>query len=296
MHVMNHPYAIVVNGLLVDGHAAGQPVPWWSFTKTLLAAAALVLVRNGRCELTARMPGKPYTLRQLLRHTAGLANYTDLPAYQSAVAGGGQPWSAQEMLARVDADRPPFEAGTMWKYSNLGYHHVRCFIEQATGQGLMSALNDLVLRPLHIEGVSLGTEPDDMARTVWGNPTGYDPRWVYHGLLIGPPVAAAMALNRLLSGDLLPPHLLADMRDSVVLAHHMPGRPWIDPGYGLGLMTAGGPIGRCLGHTGQDVTSVAAVYHFDDLDPARTVAVFAPGGDQAQVEWLAIEHARSFNG
>lgn len=135
-----------------------------------------------------------------------------------------------------------------------------------------------------------------MARTVWGNPTGYDPRWVYHGLLIGPPVAAAAALDRLLRGGLLPPHLLADMRNSVALGHEIPGRPWIDFGYGLGLMTAGGPIGRCLGHTGHDVTSVAAVYHFADLAPARTVAVFAPGGDQPEVERLAVEHACSFEG
>jgi CubicO group peptidase (beta-lactamase class C family) len=199
------------------------------------------------------------------------------------------------MLALVDAEQPPFEAGTMWKYSNLGYFHVRRIIEDATGQDIGQALNDLVFRPLDIDGVWLGTRPEDMARTAWGNPTAYDPRWVYHGLLIGPPVAAAAALDRLLGGDLLPPHLLADMRDSVALGHDIPGRPWIDFGYGLGLMMAEGPIGQCLGHTGHDVTSVAAVYHFADLEPARTVAVFSSGGDQAEVEWLAVEHARSLS-
>ncbi len=293
---MNHPYAVVMNGLLVGGEGAQQPVPWWSFTKTILATAALVLVRDGRLELTARVAQRPYTLRQLLRHTAGLANYTDLTEYQAAVEGGDPPWSVEEMLARVDAERPPFEAGTMWKYSNLGYFYVRRIIEETTGQDIGRALNDLVLRPLNLDEVWLATGPDDMARTVWGNPTGYNPRWVYHGLLIGPPFAAAAALDRLLGGDLLPPHLLADMRHSVALGHEMPGRPWIDFGYGLGLMTAGGPIGRCLGHTGQDVTSVAAVYHFADLAPPRTVAVFASGGDQAGVERLAVEHARSFEG
>lgn len=291
---MNHPYAVVVNGLLVGGNAAQQPVPWWSFTKTILATAALALVRDGRLELTEWVAGQPYSLRQLLRHTAGLANYTDLTAYQAAVERADPPWSVEEMLARVDAERPPCEAGTVWKYSNLGYVHVRRIIEETTGQDIGQALNDLVFRPLDIDGVWLGTRPDDMARTVWGNPTGYDPRWVYHGLLIGPPVAAATALDRLLRGHLLPPHLVDDMRNSVALGHEIPGRPWIDFGYGLGLMTAAGPIGRCLGHTGQDVTSVAAVYHFADLEPARTVAVFSPGNDQAEVEWLALEHARSF--
>lgn len=292
---MNYPYAVVMNGLLVGGKEAQQPVPWWSFTKTILATAALVLVRDGRLELTKPVAGKTYSLRQLLRHTAGLANYTDLTEYQPAVDRAEPPWSVEEMLARVDAERPPFEAGTMWKYSNLGYFYVRRIIEEATGQDIGQALNDLVLHPLNIDEVWLGTGPDDMASTVWGNPTGYDPRWVYHGLLIGPPVAAASALDRLLRGELLPPHLLAEMRNSIALGHEIPGRPWIDFGYGLGLMTAAGPIGRCLGHTGHDVTSVAAVYHFADLEPARTVAVFSSGGDQAEVERLAVERARSFD-
>ena len=293
---MSHPYAIVMNGLLVGGEEVQQPVPWWSFTKTILATAALVLVRDGRLKLTERIAGKPYTLRQLLRHTAGLANYTDLAEYQPAVNGADPPWSVEEMLARVDAEWPPFEAGTMWKYSNLGYFHVRRIIEETTRQDIGQALNELVLDPLNIGDVWLGTGPDDMARTAWGNPTGYNPRWVYHGLLIGPPIAAAAALDRLLRGDLLPPHLLADMRSSVALGHEIPGRPWKDFGYGLGLMTAEGPIGRCLGHTGHDITSVAAVYHFSDLAPARTVAVFASGGDQGDVERLAVELARSFEG
>jgi D-alanyl-D-alanine carboxypeptidase len=292
---MNHPYAVVMNGLLVGGKEAQQPVPWWSFTKTILAAAALVLVRDGRLELTERIAGQTYSLRQLLRHTAGLANYTDLTEYQLAVEGADSPWSVEEMLARVDAERPPFEAGKMWKYSNLGYFYVRRIIEETTGQDIGLALNDLVFRPLNIDEVWLGTQPDDMARTVWGNPTGYDPRWVYHGLLIGPPVAAAAALDHLLRGDLLPSHLLADMRNSIALGHEISGRPWIDFGYGLGLMTAAGPVGRCFGHTGHDVTSVAAVYHFADIEPARTVAVFSSGGDQAEVEWLAVELARSLD-
>ena len=292
---MNHPYAIVMNGLLVGGDEVQPPVPWWSFTKTILAAASLVLVRDGRLELTEQIAGQRYSLRQLLRHTAGLANYTDLNDYQPAVESAVQPWSVEEMLARVDAERPPFEPGTMWKYSNLGYFYVRRLIEETTGQAIGQALNDLVFRPLHIDKVWLGTQPDDMAHTVWGNPTDYDPRWVYHGLLIGPPVAAAATLDRLLRGDLLPPHLLAEMRDSVALGHEIPGRPWIDFGYGLGLMTAAGPIGRCLGHTGHGLTSVAAVYHFADFEPARTVAVFSSGGDQAEVEWLAVERASSID-
>ena len=56
-----------------DGEAID--VPWWSFTKTVLAAAALALVRDGRLALDEPLPGRPYTLRQLLQHRAGLTDY-----------------------------------------------------------------------------------------------------------------------------------------------------------------------------------------------------------------------------
>jgi D-alanyl-D-alanine carboxypeptidase len=291
---MGDPYAIVANGQLTAGEHETRPVPWWSFTKTILAAAALALVRDGRLQLDALVRKKPYTLRQLLEHTAGLANYTDLKEYQPAVEGAGEPWSDEEMLARVDAGQLRFDPGTTWKYSNLGYFYVRRIIEAVCEDEIGHALNDLVLRPLGVNGVALATSPDNMAHTVWGNPTDYHPGWVYHGLLIGPPAAAALALDRLIGGHLLPPHLLAAMQRRIPLGHEIPGRPAIDFGYGLGLMMAmEGPAGRCIGHTGQDATSVAAVYHFLDMHPACTVAAFARGDNQAQVEWAAVNHARS---
>ncbi len=294
---MNDPHAVVVDGRLVAGAHEALPVPWWSFSKTVLAAAALALARDGRLDLTAPMRGKPYTPRQLLRHTAGLANFTDLADYRSAVERSEPPWSAEELLERAGEDRPPFPPGTMWKYSNLGYFHLRRLVEVVTGCDIGQAVAELVFGPLGVDGVSLATRPDDMARTAWGNPSAYDPRWVFHGLLIGSPGAAALTLDRLLRGDLLPPELRADMQRSVTLGQTLPGRPWTDFGYGLGLMiAAGSPAGRSLGHTGHDVTSVAAVYHFPDLDPAPTVATFARGDDQAAVEWAAVDLAVRWSG
>jgi hypothetical protein len=52
-----------------------------------------------------------------------------------------------------------------------------------------------------------------------------------------------------------------------------------------------GPAGACYGHTGHDRTSVAAVYHFSDLVPGRTVAAFLPGDREAEVEWVAVNAA-----
>jgi hypothetical protein len=37
-------------------------IPWWSFTKTVLAAAALNLVAQARVSLDENLPKKPFTL------------------------------------------------------------------------------------------------------------------------------------------------------------------------------------------------------------------------------------------
>jgi len=48
-------------------------VPWWSITKTCLSACVLVLVAGGRLDLDRPLPGRHFTLRQLLQHTSGLS-------------------------------------------------------------------------------------------------------------------------------------------------------------------------------------------------------------------------------
>src|SRR6516165_2846276 len=96
-------------------------VPWWSFTKTALATAALQLVARGQCRLDARIDGRPYTLRQLLHHRAGVPNYGNLACYHEAVRRGEKPWTVGQMLERVGADRLDFDPGKGWRYSNVGY-------------------------------------------------------------------------------------------------------------------------------------------------------------------------------
>ncbi len=67
--------AAVEGGHLRGPEPAPLPVPWWSLTKTALAAAALALVAGGALALDRPLPGKPFTLRQLLQHTAGVPDY-----------------------------------------------------------------------------------------------------------------------------------------------------------------------------------------------------------------------------
>jgi CubicO group peptidase (beta-lactamase class C family) len=264
-------------------------VPWWSFTKTVLSAAALSLVRDGLFDLDDTLPEGPFTLRQVLRHEAGLADYAELAAYHAAVARNEAPWSADEILRRLDATRLRYTPGDGWRYSNVGYLYVANFIERLTGLMLEEALNRLVFSPLGLSGVRLAKTPADLQGVNMGAAQSYDPGWVYHGLLVGPLDQAAACLDRLLAGQTLPPALLREMRSVRTLGGPISGRPWMAPGYGLGLMQGVVEGGLILsGHTGGGPGSVIAVYRGGEGDNTASCAVFAEGGAEGAVEAEAV--------
>jgi CubicO group peptidase (beta-lactamase class C family) len=269
---------VVEGGAIVDEEGDRSDVPWWSVTKTAIAAAALTLVGEGRLDLDTRLAGRAYTLRQLLQHRAGLRDYGPLPAYQEAVARHGDAWPASVMLERAKADQLIYEPDKNWNYSNIGYFFVRQIIEQTTGDPLGQVLERRVLRPLAISGVRLATERGELAPD-------YDSGWVYHGSLIGPLAQAALFLDRLLAGKLLQPHLLTAMVDGVPL----PGAPtspvWKSVRYGLGIATActGGGL-ETIGHNGSGPGSVIAASH----RRGRTAAVFGRNEELMTVEQICV--------
>lgn len=87
-----------------DVEIAGDPearYPIYSLTKTAVAAAVLVLVREGAVELDA--------VRRLLDHTSGVRDYGTLAEYHEAVRRRpGVAWDDDEFLARTAAG-PQFE-------------------------------------------------------------------------------------------------------------------------------------------------------------------------------------------
>jgi CubicO group peptidase (beta-lactamase class C family) len=273
------------------------PVPWWSFTKTVLAAAVLVLVARDRLRLDDKVGSWPFTLRQLLQHRAGVPNYGQLPDYHAAVAGNEEPWPVEELLRRVDANTLMFEPGRGFAYSNIGYLWIRQMIENATDASLEVALQDLVFRPLGTGRAHIASVPGDLAGTAWGNRRRYHPGWVYHGLIVGPAADAALMLHRLLDGRLLSEDLLTAMRSPQPVCGPTSNRPWLSVGYGLGLgICRTNAPGEFIGHVGEGPGSVAAVYRFvpDEIDTAfepGTAAVFAPIDALGKVEMRAINLA-----
>ncbi len=288
-----HTHRIAYTGREGGVGAAGARFPYWSFTKTVIAAAALRLVEARALDLDARLAGQPYSLRQHLAHTAGLPDYGPFEEYQAAVANREAPWSRDRLLDMVLRNGLLFEPGGGWSYSNTGYMVVRELIEETTAMPLGAVISDLICTPLGLSSIELSDTREQFARLHWTAAAEYDPRWVYHGCLTGTAPDASGLLHALVAGDVLRSDTLDQMLAGRVLCGAIPGRPWTRCGYALGLMTgAMGGAGSAVGHSGRGLFSVTAVYHFPDAPDPLTIACFAEGTDEARVEFAAAMVAR----
>ncbi|MGV6812791.1 MAG: serine hydrolase domain-containing protein [Brevirhabdus sp.] len=285
------PHAFSLSGsAVVSSHAA--PFAWWSITKTVLATAMMRLAEQGRVDLDAPFRDRAYTLRQLLAHTAGVTNYGG-PVYLDAVEAGDPVWSVDELLSRRHADDLLFAPGSDWAYSNIGYLFVRQELERVLDQSLDDALRALVFDPLGICDTRIVSNVRDLEPVYWGNPKGYDPKWVYHGLLIGPPSDAVRFLRAILEGPLLSHDSRDQMLTGFGLGDGIEGRPWVEAAYGLGLMLGRmEDVGRVFGHSGVGPDTVSALYCFTDLPGAPVACAFAQGHDEGVCEWEVLRLAR----
>jgi CubicO group peptidase (beta-lactamase class C family) len=154
--------------LVVGTDAAGVPLasdslfPVASITKLATALAVLRLVAAGELDLDeplarhlpdATAAGDAPTLRDLLRHTAGLPD--DLAA-SAAPYNAGLDWPRLRRACLATAIVEP--VGKQIRYSNVGFGLLAIVVERVTGRQFPAALTELVLAPLGVEGY-LGVEP-----------------------------------------------------------------------------------------------------------------------------------------
>lgn len=249
------------------------PVPWWSFTKTVLAVAAFCLVTQGKLSLHQPIAPHGFTLAALLRHETGLADYGQLAAYHRDVAAGALPWPFEKILAETSASAR-VQPSPGWTYSNIGYRFVADLVAGASGLALGEALQDLVLRPAGLDAVRLAQTPEDLAGVTMASGARYHPGWVYHGLLVGPTSDAARFLAAFLGGRIMDKVWVGRMVAPKPLPQFRSDlRP--DPAYSYGLMTrAMEPWAHPIGHSG--------------AGPGSRIAVYAVGGKVAAV-WASNE-------
>jgi len=134
-----------------------------SITKSYTALAILQLVEKGQINLDAKVsyyladfegPAAEVTIAELLTHTSGIPNYTDLPEGEELMA-----WvvTTRENIVNLFDDKPlEFEPGTHFNYSNSGYYLLGLVIESVTGQDYFDYVKAHVFTPLGLRATYTG--------------------------------------------------------------------------------------------------------------------------------------------
>jgi CubicO group peptidase (beta-lactamase class C family) len=134
-----------------------------SITKTFTATAIMMLQERGRlsvndsvCKHLSDCPTawQPVTVRHLLTHTSGIANFTDLPDYPKTMA---LPVTHEGMLARFRERPLEFAPGEKYGYSNSGYYLLGVVVERASGRPYADFLRENIFEPLGMTSTGYDT-------------------------------------------------------------------------------------------------------------------------------------------
>ena len=255
-----------------------------SITKTFTATLALLGIARGELHLddTVASHGvttdaaELITVQQLLRHTAGLPEYNDDPAFDWS-----RPWTIDEVLAWVTAEREPSHApGAAFGYSGTHYQAMAAVLARAGGNDYGSLLHARLLDPLGLEDTFLeGAEEVSGGRVEGSHPIGVElgPRehaddWASaDGSLVSSVDDLLTFFERtFVTRDVLP----AAQLDAMLTVTSLPGGEipsFLGNPYGMGVQLEDATAGTIVLHGGRDFGFVA--YVGVQPDTGRGVAV-----------------------
>jgi D-alanyl-D-alanine carboxypeptidase len=271
-----------------------------SLSKAFVATLILGLEAQGRLSISdpvdrwlpGQVPGgADITLVQLLNHSSGLYNYTDsrlLPPFLSTM---DQSFTPAQLLALAVANPPYFAPGTGYHYSNTNYLLLAMVVEKVTGQPYGQQVMSQLVGPLHLTGTSVPMDSSmpapllrgylDSSDTTAQNPT----RWYGAGQLVSTVDDVNAFTSALLSGRVLPPAQLAELKGDLVTVDSTHR-------YGLGLERTSASCGTTIWqHTGRIPGFESESAHSDS--GGRNVVVFYSGsaGTQPAADILAGQAA-----
>ncbi|MBG0832393.1 beta-lactamase family protein [Planomonospora sp. ID67723] len=257
-----------------------------SVTKTFTATVVLQLVGEERLELTDSVEkwlpgllkdGDRVTLRQLLTHTSGLADYTSQMFQPSGLLKDRyRTWRPEEQVAIAEGLPRSFPPGEKFEYSNTNYIVLGMVVEKVTGRPYGEEVERRILSPLGLRDTRVpGSRPgiggphahayvpvEKNGKQVLVDTTRLDPTVAGAA---GEMISTARDLNRfyraLLGGRLLGPDGLREMKET--------GKN----DYGMGLHVTKLSCGAALGHSGGILGY--ATMAFTSPDGTRQIALSA---------------------
>jgi D-alanyl-D-alanine carboxypeptidase len=259
-----------------------------SIAKTYTATVVLQLVGEGKLRLDDTVErwlpglvphGDAISIRQLLNHTSGLADFEYDPTVLAPYLAGvlSHPWAPRELVQIAVSHPPLFAPGTDESYSSTNYLLAGLIVEARTGHTLGSELNRRVFRPLHLHATSFPTtarmpNPRAHGYHVIDRPPATDVTGLYPfpwaaGAIVSNAADTATFYGALLSGRLLSPRLLHAMETTHAQKHvDVAGQR-----YGLGLQKYPTACGTAWGHAGAYPGYYA--YNFTSTDGRRQAAL-----------------------
>ncbi len=149
-----------------------------SAAKQFTAASVVLLAQDGRLTLDDPIrkyvpelaeAASPVTLRQLLHHTSGLRDYTDLLSL--AGARTADVTTADEAIAMLARQKGvEFAAGSRYRYCNSGYFLLSLVVQRVSGKSLRDFARERIFSPLKMSSTQF---VDDHREIVLDRATGY---------------------------------------------------------------------------------------------------------------------------
>ncbi len=242
-----------------------------SITKLLAAACIMRAVGEGRLRLDETVESRigvqqnvagDVTIRDLLKHTSGLGDYSESQQYRSTVATRPDSiWPLAELLRLIPP--PKAAAGSGFEYTNTNYLLVAAVLEHVYNEPFAAILRRIILEPTLAETSWMGGIEPERANVAT--------RWLGDRSGENIPYAAVMSGASAAGGMMSTAEDLAAIIDAIA-SGTIVGQPTFDSMlprsgevYGLGIMNLE-PFGEgTFGHTGSIRGYTSIALHVPDV-------------------------------
>ena len=129
-----------------------------SISKQFAAEAAMLLVEDGKIELddsirkhlplNAPVSWQPITIRNLLNHTSGLMDWTEIKEFSYR-----REYTASEFVDLIKSFPLQFEPKERWLYSNSNLPLLGIIVEYAGGKPYEEFVNERIFKPLRLPSI-----------------------------------------------------------------------------------------------------------------------------------------------
>ncbi|MEO0644550.1 MAG: serine hydrolase [Cyanobacteria bacterium J06650_10] len=258
-----------------------------SVTKTFTATTLLKLVEAGTLTLDDRLTdwlpesvtdnvsnASDISLRQLLNHTSGVAEY-DFILLEQGMSNPFvflQDWQPSAIVELIADSEAVFAPGEGWQYANTNFILVGMVIEAVTGNRLADEIQSKIIDPLGLENTFFSTTKDTVPGGYISGYLDFDNNdtlddvsianlsWTWAaGAIVSNTEDLTEYARALYAGDLLSDAARAEMFTLVDT-----GRGYE---YGLGMMSFDTPeLGRIVGHRGGSLGFNANMWYSPEDD------------------------------